>query len=537
MSPSRALTSRTVALLSLSSRPAPVDNNLSITFTTDAVHRPLIATYLHINLTMNSYISWAIFLAVLGGLSWHYAGRPTLLTRFGSQKTSEESSQQASGGSTRKPKAKAKPGRDRDNGQKDTKPANQLPSTASNVSKKRKIAAPQVSRSANALSSRPGEVTNPDATNLDANKDGANNADFAREMAVARAGTQFAASGKPGMSRKERRGQKLDSLRPGNDTDSPSLSTGASSTTGGDADDDLSPVVSPALAATSTAATSKSGDVSDMLESSSAGPAILRLTEPTNPMPTAKAKQAAKAFEPAETKKQRQQRIKRETRRQENEEAETERRKLMEKQIRGARMAEGTSAQTRTSAFKPATGNAWFSSPSEPSTEATKAPAAEPQSLLDTFEPEARPTESSTKEAGKAPLSSIGVNDFSTPSSRSSAAVAKENGSDRSANVSAFSGKEKKDWAKDLPVEEEQLRLVQDSEGSWTTVSKRDKKKTSKANGSKEVDTSEASGVESRHANGAASNAAASSGTVLSSNFNSYHQLGDSGFQDSEWAA
>jgi hypothetical protein len=498
--------------------------------------RPRITTNIHAKATMNSYISWAIFLAILGGLSWHYAGRPTLLTRFGSQSPSDPSSQQASGASTRKPKAKARRAGDTDNVGNEIKPAHQLPSAEGNGSKKRKIATRQVSGGANAFSSGTGEVTSPSTTISETNQNVTNNADFAREMAVARAGTQFATSGKPGMS-KERRAQKQDSLRPGNDTDSPYLSTGASSTTGGDADDDLSPVASPPLEATSTVVTSKSGDVSDMLEPSSAGPSILRLTNPTNPVTKARAKQASKAFEPAETKKQRQQRIKRETQRAQAEEAERERQRLMEKQIRGARMAGGTSAQTRTSAFKPPAENAWFPAPVNPSANAINAPAAQPPSLLDTFEPEARPTASGENEVSTAPLTSMRSPNISAESKPNSIGAVKETGRGKSSNAFATSGKQEKDWAKDFPIEEEQMRLIQDSEDSWTTVSKRDKKKASKANESKEVDTSEAIGVESRHANGNGPKGAASSRPAFSSDSNSYHQLGDSGFQDSDWAA
>ena len=53
----------------------------------------------------------------------------------------------------------------------------------------------------------------------------------------------------------------------------PALSSG-SSQAGGEADDDLSPAVSPALNA---------GDVSDMLEAKASGPSTLRLTAPTKP--------------------------------------------------------------------------------------------------------------------------------------------------------------------------------------------------------------------------------------------------------------
>jgi hypothetical protein len=477
---------------------------------------------------MNSIVSWAIFLAVLGGLSWHYAGRPNFFTRFGSKEVPQKSLQQATGPSTRKPKAKAKRAGGMENVQNESETASQVSSNGANASKKRKIATPQFRGAENASTSDPSNDTNRSATMSEANEYVTNNADFAREMEIARAGTQFTASSKPGISKKERRAKKQGTLRPNNATDSPSLSTGPSSTTGADADDDLSPVASPPLPATSTAATSKSGDVSDMLEPSSAGPSILRLTDPINPTPKAKLKQVSKTIEQVETKKQRQQRTKREAQRVQVEEAERERRRLMEKQLRGARMAEGTSAQSKTAAFKPPPENAWFSRPSHPSLEINVETPSRPSALLDTFEPPTESATSMTAERAVAPFASGTDHDISTEKSRPIVGVEKD---------IATSGKDGKDWAKDLPIEEEQIRLIQDSEDSWTTVSKRDKKKASKSQVSKENDTSETSGVEIRHDDGIPSKNGASSRPAYSSSSNSYHQLGDSGFQDSDWAA
>src|SRR5206468_1295142 len=104
------------------------------------------------------------------------------------------------------------------------------------------------------------------------------------------------------------------------------ISTGASSTTGADADDDLSPAGSPASGAASLAA-AKSVDISDMLEEPRAAPGVLRLTDPKGTMGKQKSKQAPRTFEVAETKKQRQNRLKREAQKAVNEESEKERRK------------------------------------------------------------------------------------------------------------------------------------------------------------------------------------------------------------------
>jgi hypothetical protein len=405
------------------------------------------------------------------------------------------------------------------------------------MGKKRKIASPQSSDPFNAPSSGTGDLPKESDTASRKNGDMLDNTDFAKKMAHVRAGTQLAASTKPGMSKKERSAQKLGSVRGGNSTDSPSLSTGASSTTGADADDDFSPVSSPPLPATSAAATLKSGDVSDMLEKTGAGPSILRLTDPVNPAPKPRAKQPTKTFEPAETKKQRQQRIKREAHRAQVEEAEKERRRLMEKQIRGARMAEGTSAQTRTSAFKPPAHNAWSSGPDQNSSTNVEAPPSGPPSLLDTFEPHSQPIKSVKRELHTVPHSSVSNQNVLADESKSSAKADEKVVDQGKAVSSAFFGKDGESLAKQVSAEEEQVSMVQDSEDSWTTVAKRDKKKASKAHLGPENDTSEASGAESHHGNGVAPQKAAGLRPAFSSSSNSYHQLGDSGFQDSDWAA
>jgi hypothetical protein len=424
-----------------------------------------------------------------------------------------------------------------DNPDDGTSSAHQPSSAGSSMGKKRKIATPQPSDPSNALSSGTGDLPKEGDTTSKKNEDALNNTDFAKKMANVRAGTQLAAPGRSGMSKKERGAQNLGGVRGGNGTDSPSLSTGASSTTGADADDDFSPVSSPPLPATSTAATLKSGDVSDMLEKKGAGPSILRLTDPVNPAPKSRAKQPTKTFEPAETKKQRQQRNKRELHRAEVEEAEKERRKLMEKQIRGARMAEGTSAQTRTSAFKPPAQNAWSLGPSQASPANVVAPPGGPPSLLDTFEPHSQPITSVKREALTAPRSSV-TNQNATTHERKSFAKTEEKVAGQGNAVSSASfGKDGNSLTKSISAEEEQASLVQDSEDSWTTVAKRDKKKASKAPVGPENDSSEASGAESHHGNGIALQKAAGSRPTFSSSSNSYHHLGDSGFQDSDWAA
>src|SRR2546423_12149044 len=100
---------------------------------------------------------------------------------------------------------------------------------------------------------------------------------------------------------------------------------------------------------------------------------------------------AAKPFEAAETKKQRQARQKREAAKLANEEAEKERRRLMEKQIRGARMAEGTSAQSKTTSFKPPAENVWFANSRSQDQANIQRPADPYVEELDVREPEVEP--------------------------------------------------------------------------------------------------------------------------------------------------
>lgn len=194
-----------------------------------------------------------------------------------------------------------------------------------------------------------------------------------------------------------------------------------SSTNGADADVETSPAHSPALKAAA-------GGVADMLEAAAPGPSVLRLTEPTNPV--AQKKTPKKAIpEPKETKKQRQNRKKVEQEKTIREEAEQARRVQLEQQRRTAREARGEPAKNGIGAARAS--NAWTAK--KETTPNGEGP------LLDTFEPKA------------------------TTNSR----------------PSASSGTS---WERDLPSEEEQMRLAMADSG-WNTVEKgkKGKKKTTSA--------------------------------------------------------
>ncbi|KAI5196247.1 hypothetical protein E4T39_07865 [Aureobasidium subglaciale] len=140
------------------------------------------------------------------------------------------------------------------------------------------------------------------------------------------------------------------------------------------ADDDLTPAMSPRLAA---------GDVSDMLEPTAGGPSVLRLTGSNKPTKANQPRQQSQAEE-QETKKQRQNRKKVEERRLQREAEEKERQTLLETQRRTAREARGEPAKNGIPVSKAPTSSAWAA---EVAKRATEPPVvSESAPLLDTFE-------------------------------------------------------------------------------------------------------------------------------------------------------
>ncbi|KAF2255924.1 hypothetical protein BU26DRAFT_11868 [Trematosphaeria pertusa] len=209
----------------------------------------------------------------------------------------------------------------------------------------------------------------------------------------------------------------------------------ASSTAGADADDDLSPVTSPSLGAT-TAVTAPSGrDVSDMLESH-ATPSVLKISASEKPARPAKPQQK-RSETPQETKRQKQNREKKERERAAREEAEKERKILEENQRRRAREARGEAARNGLQSAQAPTSNPW------------NRPTAPVQpvggQLLDTIDATSTASSSEAHTNGTAP----------TPDSMSYA---------------------------NLPSEEEQMRLAME-ESAWTTVPKVKKQRKNKAGG------------------------------------------------------
>lgn len=282
------------------------------------------------------------------------------------------------------------------------------------------------------------------------------NQEFAKQMVDLKAGKDLAAPGRSesrhqtkGRSHPHGSGKRLSVAGlAANGSGSRELSAN-SSTTGGDADDDLSPAVSPNLVASSTGQYVSGGDVSDMLEPAPARASVLKITESTRPTGPARPQQR-KPVEPAETKKQRQNRQKAEEKKAARAEAEADRRVLLEKQLRTAREAEGRPARN---------GMGSSTAPPAPSVWATAGPPlpngggengrgmSGPAPLLDTFDPE----------------DGVHAGDSGRPAAASMSASMDSSGT-RTSSI----------WDRDLPSEEDQMRMIQelDDSAGWNTVPK-----------------------------------------------------------------
>ena len=197
-------------------------------------------------------------------------------------------------------------------------------------------------------------------------------AQFAQRMTQARQGSKLAAP--------KNKESRVKTVKQNSAQGTPGLSSGSSQAgeTGAEADDDLSPVASPAM---------NGGDVSDMLEPKASGPTSLRLTAPSKPQQERKQKQAKE--EVVEGKKARQNRKKVEERRLAREEEEKSRKALEEKQRRSAREARGEPARNGIPVPSAPVNNPWQernagTDADTRSSAPTNAPSNAP--LLDTFD-------------------------------------------------------------------------------------------------------------------------------------------------------
>ncbi|KAL8916233.1 MAG: hypothetical protein Q9208_008631 [Pyrenodesmia sp. 3 TL-2023] len=323
-----------------------------------------------------------------------------------------------------------------------------IPPSSNGKTKKRKGGKPEPAQMAQSSA-----VDVPPVISTDDGEEGVDNREFAKQMSDLKTGSSMAKKDIPKSQTKKQGKQaelplnSFNALAPNTNGASKSNIkdfSNASSTTGADADDDLSPVASPPFGAQHQTATS--GDISDMLEAPSKGPSVLRLTEVEEPKRQSRPQKVAQE---AETKKQRQNRRKNEEKKLARDQAEKERRVLLEKQLRIAREAEGRPARNGVAA--PPASNAW-SKTSASATAPQQVSSSIPNGqLLDTFD------ESATV------VPSGGPHD---PQDMTTSEI--------------------KAWHGEVPSEEEQMRLLSELDGSgggWNTVSKGSKKKKSAVNG------------------------------------------------------
>ncbi|KAJ6145715.1 hypothetical protein N7470_009610 [Penicillium chermesinum] len=259
-------------------------------------------------MAMNPYWSWAILLAFAGTLGWYYT----------------------------QPKAKAT-----------VRPVVEKAEAAVAPKKAKQKKTPKPSEPTPRKTDVK-TVVSPPTTEDEKPENDVDQKEMARRLAGIKNGTSQAQVPKS-QKKKAKKAAKLES------------GSHASSTTGADADDDLSPANSPQVNATSSA-----GYVSDMLEAPAPPASVLRVTGNVETEPK---KQKAQSFKPVETKKQRQNRLKNESRKQQVQEAEEQRRQLLEKQLHTARESERREAARS----QPPATNAW--QPKEASKPAAAAPA------------------------------------------------------------------------------------------------------------------------------------------------------------------
>ena len=417
---------------------------------------------------MGPYMSWAAVALVGAGAAYYYTqsgqkrrGRSLHRSAVSDQASTRSPESQHEGRDTRKKKGKNKtPGALKQTANDTTEVAStpQQPGPAGRLKKRKGDKTP----SSKLAQSSAVDVDNKRHVDPDEDdqEDGMSNAEFAKQLSGLKTGTSLKKVENTKENQKTRKQGKSRELpqdatngsavKPTSFANGLDMST-ASSTTGAEADDDISIPVSPETSATDVP--NASGvDVSDMLEAPAKGPSILRLVEPVNPKPVKQPREKKAAAE-QETKKQRQNRQKNEEKKALREQAEKERRVLLEKQLRTAREAEGRPAKNGLGTSNAPSKSVWQKPNSnERESSAPEPPRASNGPLLDTF-------------------------DDDTPQSGPNSTAVNGDVNDQSTNHSA--------GEKHLPSEEEQLRLLEEmnSESHWNTVAKGGKGRKKKTNG------------------------------------------------------
>lgn len=403
--------------------------------------------------------SWTVVAAVGVGAYWYYTNRQQNTRRNGRPAVATEPLQPF----RRKGEAKHKRKKDATAGASDQgtsdgvkAPSVSLPLSSGEQAKQRKGGK---KKPAGSGKSSAVEVTSSDAPLIGegGGDDEIDNKEFARQLASVKAGTSLTNIGKavkPPRTVKQSRLNGAGSRGP--ETVVPDIKdqSGNSSTTGADADDDLSATNSPDFGATRHG----DGGVSDMLEASAPGPSVLRLTESTKPQRPSVPKQS-KLAEVHENKKQRQRKAKKEAERAAHEQAEKERRVLLEKQLRTAREARGEPAKNGVPVSAPPKSNAWTKPTNGTATDSAPAHEASRSSipLLDTFDEASKPAKGNKQNTGVK----------RDPESAASNSKLTDLG-----------------W----PSEEEQMRMLDEMEGgSWQMVNGKKRRGSKKPEAVKEV--------------------------------------------------
>ncbi|MCJ1359094.1 MAG: hypothetical protein MMC33_009094 [Icmadophila ericetorum] len=405
---------------------------------------------------MEVWKSWAVVGVIGVCVYWYYFKQPANSRRPGRATVLNEQGQQAgrrTDGKKNRKKEESASGTD----QLTSDAAASSISSAGDESNKNKKGKKQKTNTApETKSNRLIEESNISTQTGAGDDDGMDNKEFARQLLGAKMGDSLKPTGQEAKPRKTKKLGKSEEITNG----VPRISA-TSSTTGADADDDLSPATSPNMVAQTL-----STGVEDMIEAPAPGPSVLKITAPLQPPKNTQPK-APKPAQPQETQKQRQNRRKREAQKFEREQAEKERRVLMEKQLRTAREAEGRPAKNGVPVSKPPAKNAWDA----PSTTSngigstptqTKLTTTEPTALLDTLaEPVVTNTSkmNGTKAKGKAKVEEPVVAATSKTSGSKSNGKAKDDG---------------KAWHQELPTEEEQMRMLSELSGDdgWQQVGK-----------------------------------------------------------------
>ena len=344
------------------------------------------------------------------------------------------------------------------------------------------------------------QTVNGSKTSIARDEDGSmSNKAFALELQRAQSGTNLQKKTEPvAKSAKRKRTQadlpaRLAGPANQNAGNVPPVPTENSSTTGMDGDDDITPASSPRSDPVSTAATSREGDVTDMLEPTPSGPKMLSIVNVEAKKQKTKPKPAE--FEVAENKKQRQRRLKKEQQKEAVLQSNATHDMKKQQQMRLARMSEGTSKQTKANSFTSPLPNAWNKVSQHQN---GSAQSAAPPPLLDTFDPQLDAKNVSEGAVSTKPLSNI-----TNQSQISTAGQAKDLIGEPKVNALAASKREaapeltrNQSWADEMSEEDLRARGILDPaepepEPEWQdVVSKKGKKRSANGDGDAKSDVS-----------------------------------------------